>query len=253
MADDANTTQGAEAQDQQQGQQGISPEEVSKLREQNQRLKGQLTDVEKKFQQFTSIYKDIDPDEVKKLRHEKEEAERKAAQADPAKLEELFHRKTQKVLEEKEAEKRALQEENARLAKSYKELAVTDRVLSKISKLFTDDSLKLVKRVVQERCDLDEDGTIVVKGEDGDVLYKGARPMTPEEFGEELVKEFPSLARPTGTPGGKDATPGEKRPGRFKVPETMAELQSMPNAQAIWAQLSLEDKRRLAKTQKFGA
>lgn len=248
MSEDTQAAEGAT-----QDQEPINPDAYKKAVERAQKLEGQLKDIEKKYSTFSSMYKDIDPDEARQLKEEKLKLEKELASKDPAKQQELHARELGKFKEEYEGKLKSVTEELEKTRKLNKELAVTDRVLSKIGKLFTDDSQKLIKRVVQERCDLDDDGTIVVKDESGEVMYKGARPMTPEEFGEELVKEFPSLARSTATPGGKDATPGEKRSSRFKVPETWDEWQAMPNAQAVWNQLSHEERRKIAKTKRFGA
>lgn len=248
MSEDTTQTQGADVEQDQ-----VTPEAYKKAIERAQRLEGQLRDTEKKYSTFSSMYKDIDPDEARQLKEEKIKLERELASKDPAKQQELHAREIGKIKEEYDGKLTNLAQELEKTKKLNKELAVTDRVLTKIGKLFTDDSQKLIKRVVQERCDLDDDGSIVVKDESGEIMYKGARPMTPEEFGDELVKEFPSLARATATPGGKDATPGEKRSSRFKVPETWDEWQAMPNAQAVWNQLSHEERRKIAKTKRFGA
>ena len=249
---DAGTTTAAGGEAQGGDQQTFSAEEVQKLRDLNQRLKGQLTDVEKKYKTFSDIYKDIDPDEAKALKEQKAQLERELASKDPAKMEELFERKHQKVREEYEGKLTSKDTELQKAMKELKTLKVTDRVMTDIGSLFNPDAQKFIKREVEDRCDLDEDGSIVVKDENGEVMYKGARPLTPKEFGEQLALQYPSLAKSTVTPGGKDATPGEKRPSRFKVPQNWDEWMAMPNRDAVYAQLSYEDKRRLAATKRFG-
>ena len=221
-----------------------SMEEVGKLREKNQRLQGQLAELEKKYQTFSSMYKDIDPDEVKSLRQKLEETERTAAEKDPAKLEELFEKKFNKYRTEVETEKQRLSEELSKLQRANKTLAVTDKVMGEIGSLFNQDALRWIKREVEESCDLDDDGSIVVKDESGDILYKGARPMTLKEYGEHLVEKYPSLAKASGVSGVKDFTPGQQRSGQRasnKVPQTFAELQSLPNAREVLERLKKED------------
>jgi hypothetical protein len=221
-----------------------SMEEVGKLREKNQRLQGQIVELEKKYQTFSSIYKDIDPDEVKSLRQRLEETERSAAEKDPAKLEDLFEKKFNKYRSEVETEKQRLGEELAKLQRANKTLAVTDKVMGEIGSLFNQDAVRWIKREVEESCDLDDDGSIVVKDESGDILYKGARPMTLKEYGEHLVEKYPSLAKASGVGGVKDFTPGQQRSGQRasnRVPQTFAELQSLPNAKEVLERLKKDD------------
>lgn len=218
-------------------------EDVQKMQEKIQRLQGMLTTKEKEYNRVVSVYKDIDPDEYKTLKQKLEEKEREAAEKDPQKMEELFQRKLDKYRNEVETEKQSLKEQLEALAKVNKTLAVTDKVMSEISGLFNQDALKWIKREVEESCDLDEDGSIVVKDDSGDILYKGTRPMTPKEFGEILVEKYPSLAKASGISGVKDATPGQRSAprGGNKVPESWAELQAMPNAREVLERLKKEN------------
>ena len=221
----------------------VSVDELTKLREQNQRLKGQLTDTEKKYSQFANMYKDIDPDEAKQLKQRLEEAERKAAEKDPAKLEELFDRKFKKYRDEAETEKSSLLQRLQGYEKEIKTLKVTDRVMVEISALFNQDALKFIKREVEEFCDLDEDGTIVVKDENGDPMFRNGKYLGIKDFGEMLAEKYPSLAKPMGSGGGRDATPGQRSQGRGlnKVPQSYAELQAMPNGREVLERLRRED------------
>jgi len=218
-------------------------DELQKAQEKIQRLQGLLTTKEKEYSKFASIYKDIDPEEYKSLRQKLEEKEREAAEKDPQKMEDLFQRKLERMRSELETENLTLKEQLDALSKVNKTLAVTDRVMSDISGLFNQDALKWIKREVEESCDLDEDGSIVVKDDSGDILYKGARPMTPKEYGELLVEKYPSLAKASGVSGVKDATPGTRSAprGANRVPESWAELQSMPNAREVLERLKKEN------------
>lgn len=245
MSDGNNNSQGQNTEQQQtNADSSVTNEDYGKLREKNQRLQGQLTELEKKWSQFSSMYKDIDPNEYKVLKAKLEEAERQAAEKDPQKLEELWERKLNKYRTEVETEKTNLQQELQKLKTQNKTLAVTDKVMSEISSLFNQDAFKFIKREVEESCDLDEDGTIVVKDDSGDVLYKGARPMTLKEYGEYLVERYPSLAKASGVGGTKDLTPGQRtgaNRGANKVPQTYAELQAMPNAREVLERLKKDD------------
>ncbi len=219
------------------------PDEAQRSQEKIQRLQGLLATKEKEYSKMASIYKDIDPDEYKLLKAKLEEKEREAAEKDPQKMEELFQRKLDRIRSELEGERNSLREQVDGLAKVNKTMAVTDKVMSEIGGLFNQDATKWIKREVEESCDLDEDGSIVVKDDNGDVLYKGARPMTLKEYGEFLVDRYPSLAKASGVSGVKDATPGQKSGARSsnKVPQSYAELQSMPNPREVLERLKRED------------
>lgn len=223
--------------------QDTGSDDIQKMQDKIQRLQGLLTSKEKDYNRVVSVYKDIDPDEYKTLKQKLEEKEREAAEKDPQKMEELFQRKLDKYRNEVETEKQSLKEQLEALAKVNKSLAVTDKVMSEISGLFNQDALKWIKREVEESCDLDEDGSIVVKDDSGDILYKGTRPMTPKEYGELLVEKYPSLAKASGISGVKDATPGQRSAprGGNKVPESWAELQAMPNAREVLERLKKEN------------
>lgn len=220
-----------------------SADDMVKLRERNQKLQGQLAEIEKKYTTFASMYKDIDPDEFKALKARLEEADKKQAANDPAKLEELFERKLNKYRQEVETEKNSLVQQLETLKRTNRSLAVTDKVMSEISGLFNPDAIKFVKREVEELCDLDEDGSIVVKDENGDIMYKGARPLTLKEFAEHLMDKYPSLAKASGVGGTKDMTPGQVSRSRSqnKVPQSWQELQAMPNAREVLERLKRED------------
>lgn len=235
MSDDNNNSN--------QPQQEPVSDDTNKLQEKIQRLQGLLTSKEKEYNRVVSVYKDIDPDEYKTLKQKLEEKEREAAEKDPQKMEELFQRKLDKYRNEVETERQSLKEQLEALAKVNKSLAVTEKVMSDISGMFNQDALKWIKREVEESCDLDEDGSIVVKDDSGDILYKGTRPMTPKEYGELLVEKYPSLAKASGISGVKDATPGQRSSprGGNKVPESWAELQAMPNAREVLERLKKEN------------
>jgi len=236
MSDETNTTTAA-ADDTQ------SNDETQKAQEKIQRLQGLLATKEKEYARMASVYKDIDPEEYRSLKTKLEEKEREAAEKDPQKMEELFQRKLDKIRNELETERDGLREQLEGLAKVNKTLAVTDKVMSEIGSLFNTDAMKWIKKEVEESCDLDEDGSIVVKDDNGDVLYKGARPMTLKEYGDYLVERYPSLAKASGVSGVKDATPGQKSGVRTsnKVPQSYAELQSMPNPKEVLERLKRED------------
>lgn len=217
--------------------------DFAKEKAKNDKLFGELTTVKKDFEKFTAIYKDIDPDEWKSLRGKLEEAERKAAEKDPAKMEELVEKKLNKHRSEWETKEKTLTEKLAKLEEENYSLTVTDKVMTEIGGMFNSDASKFIKMEIKARCAKDEDGNIVVKDAQGDVVYKGSRPMTPKEFGELLADEYPSLAKATGSAGGKDATPGQKTGGNRgnKDPQTFAELNAMQDPKGTLDRLKREN------------
>lgn len=220
----------------------VSAADFKKERDKNQKLFAELTDIKKKYETFANTYKEIDPDEYKGLKAKNEELERKAAEKDPAKMEEHVEKKLSKHRTEWEQKEKTLTERLAQLEKENYSLAVTDKVITEIGGMFNSDAHKFIKMEISARCAKDEDGAIVVKDAQGDVIYKGSRPMNIKEFGEMLADEFPSLAKATGTSGGKDATPGQKTGNRSnKDPQTMAELNAMPNPRETLERLKREN------------
>ena len=208
--------------------------EYKKLKEKSQRLEGKLTDTEKKRDELASIFKDIDPEEARALKAKNEELERKAAEKDPSKLEEIYDRKMKKLREDLAAEKSPLEQELNKLRTENKTLKVTDKVMAEIGGLFHSDTIEFIKLKVEQLCDLDEDGTIVIKDENGDPLYKNGKIVGLKEFGEMLADKYPNMARAQGSSGSKDATPGQRSQGGriTKVPESprRAERHAEPEA-----------------------
>jgi hypothetical protein len=226
----------------------VSAADFKKERDKNQKLFAELTDIKKKYETFANTYKEIDPDEYKGLKAKNEELERKAAEKDPAKMEEHIEKKLNKHRSEWEQKEKTLTERLAQLEKENYSLAVTDKVMTEIGGMFNSDTHKFIKGEIASRCVKEDDGTIVVKDAQGDTVYKGARPMTVKEFGELLAEEFPSMAKATGTPGGKDATPGQKTGNRSnKEPQSMAEINAMPNPHEALDRIKKENPALLQK------
>jgi len=122
--------------------------------------------------------------------------------------------------------------------------------MGEISNLFNQDALKWIKKEVEESCDRDDEGNIVLNDEKGEPLYLGARLMTIKEFGDRLVNQYPSAAKATGASGTKDSAAGSKSKG-VRIPGSLAELMSLPNGNVIWDKMSHEERRSLAKGTKI--
>lgn len=214
----------------------VENDELLRERAKAQKLFAELTHIKKEHEKFTSMYKDIDPDEARKLKEKNEELERKAIEKDPAKMEESFNKKIQKMQSELQAQLDAVAKERDKYRSENKTLRVTDKVMAEIAGMFNEDALKFIKREVEQFCDLDDDGsTIIVKDEDGNVQYRNGKYLGIKDFGEKLVEQYPSLAKARGIGGAKDASQGTKRAGVIsgKVPETLEELNAMPNPKQV--------------------
>jgi hypothetical protein len=232
--DTSATNTGAEGNNNDSGT--VESDELQRERVKAQKLFAELTDVKKKFDQFSSMYKDIDPDEARKLKEKNEELERKAIEKDPAKMEESFNKKIQKMQSDLQTQLDAVAKERDEYKAQNKTLKVTDKVIAEIGSMFNEDAIKFIKREVEQFCDLDDDGsTIIVKDEDGNVQFRNGKYLGIKDFGEMLAERYPSLAKARGVGGAKDASPGQKRQGgnSGRVPETYAELQAMPNAREV--------------------
>lgn len=225
-------------------------EELQRERAKAQKLFAELTDIKKKHEQFASMYKDIDPDEARKLKEKNEELERKAIEKDPAKMEESFNKKIQKMQSDLQAQLDAAIKERDAIKAENKTMKVTDKVMAEIGPMFNDDAIKFIKREVEQFCDLDDDGsTIIVKDEDGNVQFRNGKYLGIRDFGDMLAERHPSLAKPRGVGGAKDATQGTKRPGgqSGKVPESYAELMAMPNSKQVLADLQKNNPQAVQK------
>lgn len=119
------------------------------------------------------------------------------------------------------------------LAKTQLELKaekVTKDAMIEAAKYFNQDSLELIQSIVERHCDL-EDGQFVVRNDKGEIRYSESNsrvPMSRAEFMHELVRKYPSCAKPQGRQGsGNDEGSkyeGRKTTGKSYRPEDLAGL-----------------------------
>ncbi len=235
----------------------FTPDDVKKLQDRSQRMEALAKDWEVKAKKYEGILKDVDPDEYKTLKKALEDKDKELAAKDPAKLEELWNKKFDRFRTEVEGEKSELQKELEKLRNQNKSLAVTDKVMTSISKHFHGDVLDIVKGLVEKHCDLDADGNIIARDANGEPLYSPknrALPMNIEEFGEWLRDQRKSLAVPTHTGGTKDVTDGQRVSSRAggKIPTTYDELAAMPNPKEVFSKLTSEQQMAIARTTPMG-
>lgn len=247
---------------QQQGQaQDVAPEATEwqrKYERADKRAKefeGKLAEMERQLQSWSKFG---DPERVRALVEEKELIEEELRKKDPAKEIEHLNRRFQTKEQEYQQKLGAVEKEAADLKARVKTLTVTDRVWGEIADKFIQGkaSQKVIRGEIEARGDIDEDGTVFFKDENGDPLYSKVNRgqlMTAKEFGDLLADEYAELARTTSVGGAKDATTGHKVAGRpFRKPSTWAEWEAMPNAGEVWGRLTPEEKLALAKTKRMG-
>ena len=228
--------------------QTFTAEEYQKVVERAQRFEGLLKDTEVKYKEVSKKIEGIDFDDYKAQKAKNEELEKKLAESDPKKLEEYHDKRFQKALNGWNTERDELTKDRDALKAQVKSYAVTDKVMNEIGGLFNDDVRHFIKAEVEKLCDLDDEGQIYVKGEDGKPALKGYRPLTIKDLGEQLVEKYPSMARSTASGGSKGASPGEKTNGRVRgLPQSYAELQSMPNSKEVLAKIQREEPALLEK------
>lgn len=212
---------------------------------------GKLADLEVRLKEFEGI----DPAQVREIIAEKQKLEEEMRKKDPAKLEEYHKIEKQKLAESYDRKLAEALAKVEQLQKVNKTLTVTDKVMAQIGKHFSDDVQDIVKGIVERHCDIDESGQIYIRDENGEEMMSPKNkvlPITVEEFGQWLVEKRPSLARPVGMGGTGSPAQGERtRRGQVRIPTTMAELQSLPNAKEVWASLTAEEKAKLGSTWKL--
>ena len=217
----------------------FTAEEVKALRDANAKKDRELKEVRTQFGEFQKRFEGVDLDDYKKTQEDKLRLEKELIAKDPQKLEDHYEKKRQKDRTEYETQLKEVRDQNAALARQVKTLAVTDRVMTVIAPLFNDDVLHLVKGIVEQEADPDDDGQIFFKDENGDPLYSGAKYLTEREYGQRLADKVPSLAKPVGSSGTKDATPPAKGRGGVRKPQTHAEWLAMPEPAKTQAYNSL--------------
>ena len=196
-------------------QQIVSIEEHNKLLERARNFEAKLTDYEKRFN-------GVDPDRYKALNEEVSILRKEAAGGDPKKIEELISKERNEL--EQALEKRfstKLTETETLLKNSQGELRrmkVVKPAMMEAAKYFQPDQLSLLEPLIESSLDI-EGEDIVVRGKDGKPAPSIKDPRNPkmglDEFFEGLVSKYPSSAKSTMQPGGKQAgvkmspTPGK--------------------------------------------
>lgn len=183
----------------------ISAADYNKAVERAQRFEAQVADLQKKLEPFEKVNLtklQADSEALERLQTEnaknsgnKEDVEALLAAKDKATRDEL----------QPEIDKltKALEAANG----TIHELTVTDKAFSQISSAFNEDTHPFIKDIVKKSVGVDGDN-FIVKDKDGKTRYsKGSanKAMSLDEFKTELVENYPSLAKPTTTAGGRQS------------------------------------------------
>lgn len=217
-------TQQADAQTQ-----TVSVEEFNKIKSRAEKFEAHLADYEKRF-------KGVDIEALKAKAAEADILSKQAAVGDEKKIDELIAKKEQEI---RKGIERELEEGKATIQKlslRNKELEVTDKVFAQAAIKFNADCHEDVKAKIRAYCDRDEDGSYIIKDDEGKVRYSPAKPsqkMSPDEFIQELIGQKPSWATAKIQPGGKS--------GLFKMATTDAKTVSVDD----YAKMTNDERRHL--------
>lgn len=179
--------------------------DVTKLQQQRDHWMAQATDYERK-------YKGIDPEAARAAMEELKILREEQAKNDPKKFDEWkdsVKKETEGIYSKRLNE---LESELGSTKGKLKELTVVDAVMREASGVFNDDALPIIRKLVREECDYDGE-KVIVKGSDGNPLRSKLNPskeMDVAEYVTTLAEQYPSLAKPQGSSGGK--APGAKSP-----------------------------------------
>ncbi len=211
----------------QQSLQAISIDEHNKVLERARNFEAKLTDYEKRFN-------GIDPERYKALNEEVSILRKEAAGGDPRKIEDLISKERhelEQALEKRYSSKLTETETTLKQREGeLRRLKVIKPAMIEAAKYFQPDQLSLLEPVIESSLDLEGD-EIIVKGKENKPMPSVKEPrnskMGLDEFFENLVSKYPSSAKSTMQPGGKQA-------GTKMIPLTgkvydLAQLSRMPD------------------------
>lgn len=174
-------------------------------------------------------YKDIDPEDYRRIKEEHSKLKTKDAGGDEKKIAEIV---AEQIASEKKRLEGAYNEEKSKRETTERELKkerVVKVILQKASAAFDKDALELLEPVFERDGDF-IDGHVVIKGADGKPRYSpkdATKLMTPDEYVEELQSKYPSAAKATAAAGTKSGV--TKVNGASGQALTMAEISKLPD------------------------
>jgi ribosome-binding protein aMBF1 (putative translation factor) len=225
---DENTTEGAGAD---KGTETKAPHEtVEYWRQRSQRFEGQLTEREK----AAKAWEGLDPEVVKGKLEDYDKMRRERVGADPAELEALIAEEKKKIEGIYSGKLTETETKAQKLERELKELRVNSAVKEVALSMVERDSIELIKPFIDRDCEW-QDGEIVVKDDNGEPRRSPNDPkrlMTKEEYVEELITKFPSIAldkRKRGTMTGGTGQPANGASGGTNI--TLEQFSQMTQEQ----------------------
>lgn len=215
--------------------------DVAALEAKYQREQARAVDLEKKLERFS----DIDPDKYRAVLEDYDNLRREKAEGDPQEMERLINEKKAELEERYSSH---LTEKDGRIStleKELKQLRVTDKLLSQAAAKFNDDALSLLKSQIEQEADLLE-GEIVIKDKNGEVRVSPQdprRPMSAEEYLNELASRYPSTVKSDFRGGSKPS--GETRNGHSHGDITVEQYAAMTREEQL--QLDPQTRGKLAR------
>lgn len=211
----------------------IDKTEFDKLQGKYDKTYGELVDLKKKIDSWTSL--GLTPDEIRGKLEDYDGLRKKSAEGDPTKIDDLLK---QKELDVRKALQKDLDDKQAlidKLTGENKEMRVVDKLFAMASPKLVNKpgAHQFFKEHVRKVCDVGEDGEIIVKDETGQVRFSNknkAQKMGAEEFVELFINEHDYMALPTVGPNGGTLPNGQqiKSGGRaFKY----SDLAAMPSGE----------------------
>lgn len=173
----------------------VSKAEFDALRSKLDKEALRTVDLQKKLEAFGGMT----PDDIASLRANHNALEEKVAKQGGEKdVEALIEKRFGEKLAGIESEWQADKEKLAGANKKLHELTVVDKVMGAIGSQFVQDPLvqDSIKRLVRTSCDIGEDGNIIVKDSEGNVMRapgSATQPMTVEHWGSILAEKNPTL------------------------------------------------------------
>lgn len=217
----------------------VSKADYDKVVARAQNFEGKLRDLEVKFERV----KDIDPDAIKGKLEDYELLKRKQAAGSPEDIAKLVQDKEAEIRASVQKELDTERNNSKKLMADLRELKLVDKVFTTAASKFNDDCHTDVKEYVRRYGDVDEEGNIYFKDDNGKPRYaKGSTTqlMNPEQFSEWLAEQKPSWAKPV-------QISGTKQEGSKKAPlvngktYSYAELKAMPDGgRSVMAKMTPE-------------
>ena len=217
------------------------------------KLQSKYDNVRAQVEDLTRRFKGIDPDKVKADEAALLQLQKEGAGGDQKKIDELLAAREAALRKDLAGEIDSHKTRAANAEKALKELTVTDKVFTLGASRFVDQAADDFKGWVRQYGDLNDDGQIVFKDENGKVRYSPKNPsalMSADEFIDWVIEKKPHWAKPTQPSGTKE--PGQKvAPSQWSNIKTLEDINRLPNAQVVWASLPIEKKREIASQMKF--